>query len=80
MLLLHRRSYAAAPLSVILALAAGACHRSAATPAGAKARAPALPPSAPLTAAPRPRPTGPRGKVISIVYSSNLLGDYEPCG
>ena len=81
MLLRHRRWYAAAALGVMLA-AAGACRRSAPRLAGAGTGPIAVPgpARAAAMAGPRPRPTGPRGKVISILYSSNLLGDYEPCG
>jgi hypothetical protein len=76
LLLRHRRWSAAAALAALLAV--GACRRSAPKPAGAIA-VPG-PARAATMGAPRARPTGPRGKVISIIYSSNLLGDYEPCG
>ena len=46
-----------------------------AAPAGTDATAPRL------AAAPEaPAPVPARGKQITIGYSSNLLGEYEPCG
>src|SRR5947199_10524622 len=55
------------------AVGLGACHRShPAAPVAADATAPR---SAAAPVAPPPR-----GKQITIAYSSNLLGEYEPCG
>jgi 2',3'-cyclic-nucleotide 2'-phosphodiesterase (5'-nucleotidase family) len=53
-------------------IAAASCRRA---PAGK--RAPAAPPP---TAAAAPVPPPPRGKAITLLYSSNLSGDYEQCG
>ena len=59
---------------VALGLAVAACHRSRpAAPPPAKTAAPSAEP--PTTAAPPPR-----GKQIVVAYSSNNLGEYEPCG
>jgi hypothetical protein len=59
-------------LTLVLAAAAGCHHGTAARPDAG---------SAPRVAAPEaPAPRPPRGKQITIVYSSNLLGEYEPCG
>ena len=59
-------------LSLAIALLC-ACHRAASGPPDAG------PPIRAAAAAP-PAPPPPRGKQITIVYSSNLLGEYEPCG
>jgi hypothetical protein len=60
---------------VALALAAASCRPShPVAPAVADATGPAAGETA--TAAPPP----PRGKEIVIAYSSNILGEYEPCG
>ena len=61
-------------ISALVVAAAAACHRG--TPARPEAG-----PGPARTAAPEPpAPRPPRGKQITIVYSSNLLGEYEPCG
>jgi len=53
-------------------IAAASCRRG---PAGKRA-----PAAAPPTAAAAPVPPPPRGKAITLLYSSNLSGDYEQCG
>ena len=61
-----------------LPLALAACrkaHRDRPAPGVTQAAAPA--PKAPPVAESAPPP---RGKQLTIVYSSNLLGEYEPCG
>ena len=62
------------PAVAMAALLATGCHRRATH--AAEAQAP--PPRAAVPAKPAAPP--PRGKQITIVYSSNLLGEYEPCG
>jgi hypothetical protein len=62
-----------------IAGAGGAAGAGPGGPAGVAARRWAVPP-APATAASRATPVRPRGKAIAILYSSNLLGEYEPCG
>ena len=59
------------------ALPAAACHRAGPAP-GAAGAAPDARVAA--VAAHPAAPPPPRGKQITIVYSSNLLGEYEPCG
>lgn len=63
-------------LAAALGLAVASCHRSRpqATPT-ADAGIPA-PAESDTAAAPLP----PRGKEIVVAYSSNILGEYEPCG
>jgi len=63
---------------VALGLAVAACHRSpSARPAAPPpAKTAATSAESPATAAPPP----PRGKQIVVAYSSNNLGEYEPCG
>jgi len=59
-------------VGTLAGLLAAGCRRPATHPAEvppARAAAPA-----------KPAPPPPRGKQITIVYSSNLLGEYEPCG
>ena len=60
---------------VALLLVFASCHpsRPSAPPVDAAGRAP----GAPDTTAVVPPP---RGKQIVIAYSSNILGEYEPCG
>jgi len=62
---------------VALGLAVAACHRSpSARPAAPPpAKTAATSAESPATAAPPPR-----GKQIVVAYSSNNLGEYEPCG
>lgn len=62
----------AAILLAVLFMAAAACRRS----------DPGRSITPPETAPPKPEapPPPPRGRQISLIYSSNLLGDYEPCG
>src|SRR3954471_13183444 len=80
---------ASRPAFVMLLLAlTAACGRS--SPSGgapdARPRSPAPaapavdahPPPAPAAARPTPAaPLGPRGKLITLLYSSNLRGEYE---
>jgi hypothetical protein len=76
-----RPSTAALAVVVAALAAAGACRR--ATPAAATQPAHGPSPAVHATAPARPAPEfppPPRGKEITIVYSSNLLGEYEPCG
>jgi hypothetical protein len=61
----------------MLVPAASGCQRRAARP-GVAARV--RPAPAMAASPPRPAPLPPRGKQITILYSSNLLGEYEPCG
>jgi 2',3'-cyclic-nucleotide 2'-phosphodiesterase (5'-nucleotidase family) len=70
-----RRSAVPALLACALAVAAG-CRRKAIQ---GRAAAPP-PPRAPVRAAPPPPTPAPRGKQITLLYSSNLNGDYEQCG
>ena len=65
---------------LVAAVALASCRPSRpAAPAAADATAPA--PAPHLAAAPEfPPPAPPRGTEIAIGYSSNLLGEYEPCG
>jgi 2',3'-cyclic-nucleotide 2'-phosphodiesterase (5'-nucleotidase family) len=60
------------------ALAASSCHRVPRTAPGTERTPTAAAPS-PFPA-PSPAPPPPRGRVVSVVYSSNLLGRYENCG
>ena len=61
---------------IALGLGLGSCRSS--RPAAPTAPAPrATAPADALTAA---APPPPRGKQIVMAYSSNLLGEYEPCG
>jgi len=65
---------------IALGMAVAACHRS--QPA-APARRPAPAPPAEKAATPAESaaaPPAPRGKQIVVAYSSNILGEYEPCG
>jgi hypothetical protein len=57
--------------------ACGKAHRAGPIPAGDQT-ADAAPKSLAMAVAESPPP--PRGKQITIAYSSNLLGEYEPCG
>ena len=61
----------------MLLLAAAGCQRRGAKPVVAARITPA---PAMAASPPRPVPPPPRGKQITILYSSNLLGEYEPCG
>jgi len=63
-----------AGLLALLLPAAASCRR--AVPGGPAA----APPPTIAAAPPAPPAPPPRGKQITIVYSSNLLGEYEPCG
>ncbi len=58
-----------------LASSCGRSHPAAPTAADATATAPR-----PAAAPEAPPPVPQRGKQIAIGYSSNLLGEYEPCG
>jgi hypothetical protein len=70
----HRRAGLAA--LAVMGLAAGGALTS------CRPSRPAAPAAADATAAApeAPPPAPPRGKQIAIGYSSNLLGEYEPCG
>jgi hypothetical protein len=62
-------------LLIAAALGAASCGK----PRGADTTAGA----ASTTAAPAPSPAdpaAPRGNQLAILYSSNILGEYEPCG
>jgi hypothetical protein len=66
---------AAAAVASASLLAGASCGKprgagTTAAPATAGAQTVAIPPA----------PPAPRGKAITILYSSNLLGEYEPCG
>src|SRR5262245_59102863 len=75
-------------LSVAALAGAGACERrpharaSAAAAAATPFRAPASVPAPMRPALPKPaaEPEPPRGTEIALLYSSNLRGEYEPCG
>jgi hypothetical protein len=58
---------------IALGVTVAACHRSRPAPAppAEKAATPDESAAAPPT---------PRGKQIVVAYSSNILGEYEPCG
>jgi len=67
-------------MAIALAFVLVACRRDAAKPAPrvvSHQDAKSALPSAPALPA---EPVAPRGKQLTIVYSSNLLGEYEPCG
>jgi hypothetical protein len=75
--LASKTSFACAAAALAI-LATGACQRRVTRPQGAAA-VPAT--AAAIAPAPlRPALVPPRGKQITILYSSNLLGEYEPCG
>jgi hypothetical protein len=61
-----------------LALALAACRGRAGAPAARDASAEAAAPGGAAAALPDVAP--PRGKVIALVYSSNVDGEYERCG
>ena len=61
---------------VLAGAALAACHQPHRRVAPAPDAASSPLPVANATPAPPP----PRGKQIVIAYSSNLLGEYEPCG
>ena len=75
---------ASLPATALLAVALVGCHR----PADPKAWGPTAPAATPAAAAhaapPKPvvdeGPPPPRGKEITLLFSSNLHGEYEPCG
>jgi hypothetical protein len=71
---IHRR-LGLAVAGVAVGLAVASCHSSR-SGAPLTADAAAAPAELPAAAAPPP----PRGKQITIAYSSNILGEYEPCG
>jgi hypothetical protein len=63
-----------------LALTAASCRRQ--PRAHTSAPTAALPPAAPAPApfVVPPPPPAPRGTHLAIAYSSNDIGEYEPCG
>jgi hypothetical protein len=65
-------------LLLALPLVFSACGkpRQSVRPASPVARQPATPAAASIPIGPPP----PRGTEIVIAYSSNLFGEYEPCG
>jgi hypothetical protein len=69
----------AAVAGIALGVTVLACHRS--QPARPAAPAPAeKPATTPAESAIPAAPPAPRGKQIVVAYSSNILGEYEPCG
>jgi hypothetical protein len=61
-------------LALATIVAAMGCRK---TPAAAPA--PAVPPAAVTAVAPAVGPPPPRGRLLTLVYSSNQLGAYKPC-
>jgi hypothetical protein len=62
-------------VAIMLAAALASCRQPRRIAPGPDATAAPLP-----TVGATPSPPPPRGKQIVIAYSSNLLGEYEPCG
>jgi len=63
---------------IALGVTVAACHRQ--KPAAPGQRAAPSPAATLADSATAAGPPPPRGKQIVVAYSSNILGEYEPCG